>query len=923
MEFVGRTNELHLVDCAAVAPGTRSVLVTGDPGCGKSRFLLEAVSSLTSRQVLWLRGYEPEALVPLAAANDLMKNLSRQDASLARLLAAEASTPLMSLFEAVYAALAAVVQPVVIVADDVQWLDATSRALLHYLVRAAQHDNHDVLLLAAARPSADVALWNESLTSLLGGTAVTEMDLGPLDRETGIAFVASIAPGLSDEVAERYWSTAAGSPFWLGLLAQHGGITATSSLIRMRLRTCSADGARTLGMLASAARPLADDALAALLRWPPERVAAATATLSDRGLATRRQGMNSVAHDLIRVAVAADLPAELREELHLRVAEWLAKDDDPAALLAAMRHRTEARQPVTDLALRAMASPRRQWLGAGGLAHIVSMIEDGTGPAVRVLVPQLAALATEIGEPALALRLWERVFDEQPHARERAIAAREAARAAYQLDEAPSAWRWMAQARGIIVDDPVATILLDVLEAHLLRWMDGRFNDAAASATRALSAARLLALPEHREVLVEALSVAYDDAMGRGDYDSISCLADEVHEVARGDADLEYTAALYRISAYLLQGDGRQAEPLARRYWRSATEAGHPARILQMAGPLLDALTIQGRVRESADVAERIAPLIARASDLGRRFSTGIALTNVLREVDHVQALTGDWRAAVDRIARDIADAGPHLGMTSAILAAELRLVLGTTDDVSKVLELTELGLAMDAEVGCPRCGEQTRLSVARIRALVGDVDGARDLLTQWQRHAEPNRPDVVQRAHRWAQALVTALDGSTGAAERELVELEVALTRRGNQLEGLWALLDLAWVLARVDPGRAIVVLEDAAQRSADMGATNVLAVAQRRQRQLGARAWRRGRSTGELLTEREHKVVELLATGATNPEIAAQLFLSRKTVERHVSNVIAKLGVRNRTEVAALRAGHAGLGGTEGPREFPDEHS
>jgi DNA-binding NarL/FixJ family response regulator len=52
--------------------------------------------------------------------------------------------------------------------------------------------------------------------------------------------------------------------------------------------------------------------------------------------------------------------------------------------------------------------------------------------------------------------------------------------------------------------------------------------------------------------------------------------------------------------------------------------------------------------------------------------------------------------------------------------------------------------------------------------------------------------------------------------------------------------------------------------------------------------------------LTDREREVLELLTAGATNPEIADRLFLSRKTVERHVSNVLAKLGARNRAELA-----------------------
>jgi len=74
-------------------------------------------------------------------------------------------------------------------------------------------------------------------------------------------------------------------------------------------------------------------------------------------------------------------------------------------------------------------------------------------------------------------------------------------------------------------------------------------------------------------------------------------------------------------------------------------------------------------------------------------------------------------------------------------------------------------------------------------------------------------------------------------------------------------------------------------------------------------ARAWRPhlaarpncGRAGAE---PREREIAELVAVGASNPEIARTLFLSRKTVERHVTHILAKFGARNRVELAALLA-------------------
>jgi DNA-binding NarL/FixJ family response regulator len=131
-----------------------------------------------------------------------------------------------------------------------------------------------------------------------------------------------------------------------------------------------------------------------------------------------------------------------------------------------------------------------------------------------------------------------------------------------------------------------------------------------------------------------------------------------------------------------------------------------------------------------------------------------------------------------------------------------------------------------------------------------------------------------------------------------------------GMDIESIWARTSLARAEAdEGDTDRAKTILQDAAAIAERTGAATERAHIDQLLRQLGVRTWRRGANqpaTGDLsvLSDREREIADLIAGGASNPDIARTLFLSRKTVERHVSNILAKLEVKNRAQIAAKMA-------------------
>jgi DNA-binding CsgD family transcriptional regulator len=163
--------------------------------------------------------------------------------------------------------------------------------------------------------------------------------------------------------------------------------------------------------------------------------------------------------------------------------------------------------------------------------------------------------------------------------------------------------------------------------------------------------------------------------------------------------------------------------------------------------------------------------------------------------------------------------------------------------------------------------------------------------------------------AERAAAHMALASGDPAEAARRALASAEMA-DALGTPIEAAQSRLLAGRGLAGADrPDAAVEVLQQAASAFDALGALRYRDEAERELRRFGSRRPHRRTRAGqrdatgvESLTERELQVARLIVDRRTNPQIAAELFLSTKTVESHVRNLFHKLGVSSRVEVARV---------------------
>jgi DNA-binding CsgD family transcriptional regulator len=905
--LLGRREECAVLDelVASVRTGpSRALVLRGEAGVGKSALLEYLVQQASGCGIARATGVESEMELAFAGLQQLcapfLDRLERlpgpQCAALGIAFGLrDGDAPDRFIIGlAVLSLLSDVAEerPLICIVDDAQWLDAASAQALAFVSRRLGEESVG-LVFAVREPNGERPF-----------EGLPELAVGGLDDRDALELLGTVVAGPLDErVRDRIVAETRGNPLALLELPRKGrtlvelaggfglsdGVALSGRIERSFTERLAALPPRTrLLLLVAAAEPVGDPVLvwraaAKLGIGPDAAVPAADAGLIDFGAQVR------FGHPLIRSAVNVAATPEERQRVHRALADATDADVDP---------------------------DRRAW----HLAHATAGLDEN----VAAELERSAGRARARGGLAAGAAFYERAVELTPHPERRAQRALLAAKGKHQAGAPEAALRLLAVAQAGPLDE-LEQAHVQLLHAQITFAMT-RGRDAPPLLQEAARRLEPLDPTLARETYLEAFAAALSaDRLVR---------AGGSREVAAAvlEADWEHST---RACDLLLDG----LALLTQEGYVAAAPALKVALRAFRDEPLSEEdelrwLWLACRTARALADDEAWDKLTARHLELARRTGAFSLLPVALADRVVVELIFGRYGVATSLAveAEAVVEAtGNHLSQRTSITLANWR---GGDAEAVALIDAREqevlrrgeglwvianewgsaqryngLGRYEDALAAAERAAEDPRglgpsiwvlaeLIEAAVRS--GQGDRATGPLVQFAELARAAGTDWALGTHARAAAMLA--EGATAERlYREAIERLTRIPTGGSQTLARAHLLYGEWLRRQHRRVDAREQLRVAHAMLADMCAEAFAERARRELQATGETVRKRTAHTLDELTPQEGQVARLAADGQTNPEIAAQLFLSPRTVEWHLGKVFGKLGISSRKELAS----------------------
>ncbi|MFH8249077.1 AAA family ATPase [Microbacterium sp. B2969] len=967
--LVGREADLDALHDAyadSIAGSTRSVLIGGEAGIGKTRLVGEFLRSLPDEAIV-LRGQSvdfdrdaPPYAPILSALRSLAQEVGEEalfDASgpardaLALLLPElTAGTPIDDppvrggadrLYDAVAEVLenVAAVRPVVLVIEDLHWVDPQSLGLLRFLIRVIE----GARLLIVLTFRSDELKRGSGLRALLPeldrNRRVVRVELARLDRRQVREMATAILnhPPDEDELAQVFERTE-GVPFFVEelvccsgvgsidsfpdtlrdiLLARYDQLTESSQ--RM-LRLIAAGGVRVEHELLVA---VCDDSLEDIDLAASEAIAASVLVVDGTAYAFR--------HALVREAIHDQLLPGERVRFHTRYAQslaaqsgangvdataisyhWMAAHNTREAFIASIAAYQQARA--------SFAFATAATMGERSI-ELWEQVPDAAELAGRTkveLLSETSYVLRNAGESERAIALIDEAISLCDPADAATFALLLRNKASYLANIGlPGSIELLREALVVLEGQPRSVLRANVLGELAARLMIfARFDEAIEMADGAFAEATAVDNRPRRSV---ASNIRGFSRLAGGD-------------IAAGLADLALAGELAvgndsaRLRYWVNQSDalnllGRYEEAV-----HTAEEGAERARqrgVERTSGAILQSNVISPLY--ALGQTDRAGEMLDRALELDAPIGFSAPLRRlkvqaVLWSGDHALAerLFRGWQGSLRQQSR--LDVQAELGL--ALVSGQLAFARGEIQEAWR-----EVSVLIDPQRRSFPAYDLPLIAFAARVLGAARVTG----MTLSGHDQEPRSTDELELEVR--SALAMAAVWPTAPAYAAIIDAELAGPRGTGTDPVLWqgavdaardgiapaqlapyAAFRLAEALANAgDRAGARAAAQTARTWAEAIGMGLIVDSVTELERRVGAVGGDHRDAPGDaasldaLLTERERQVLDLVARGLSNGQIAEQLFISTKTASVHVSNILRKTGATTRTEAAYLSANSA----------------